>query len=143
MIPSPILGPVLAQVGITLVVLVWLLAKRVPAMSAARVHPQKLQRKDPKIIDKMPLSTHFPADNFINLFEAPMLFIVLCFVVHLTAYNDTTIINMAWAYVFLRALHSIIQSTYNRVMHRFMVYLLSSFVLLAMFARISLAYMAN
>lgn len=142
MMPSPILGPVLAQVGLTLVVLLWLYAKRIPAMSAAKVDPEKLQRKDPKAVAAMPLSTHFPADNFVNLFEAPMLFFVLCFVVHLTGYNDMTIINMAWAYVFLRSLHSIIQCTYNKVMHRFPIYMLSSFVLIAMYARISLAYMA-
>lgn len=142
MIPSPILGPVLAQVGLTLVMLLWLYAKRIPAMSAAKIDPESLQRKDPKVAAAMPLSTHFPADNFINLFESPMLFFVLCFVVHLTGYNDMTIINMAWAYVFLRALHSIIQSTYNRVMHRFLVYMLSSFVLIAMYGRITLAYMA-
>lgn len=140
MMPSPIIGPVLAQVGLTIVMLLWLYAKRMPAMSAAKVDPESLQRKDPKVAGTMPLNTHFPADNFVNLFEAPMLFFVLCFVVHLTGYNDMVIINMAWGYVFLRALHSIIQSTYNRVIHRFIVYMLSSFVLIAMYARITLAY---
>ncbi len=142
MTPSPILGPVLAMVGITLVMLLWLYAKRLPAMTAAKVDPQRLQRKDPKAVENIPISTHFPADNFVNLFEAPMLFFIMCFIVHLTGYNDATIVNMAWAYVFLRALHSIIHSTYNRVMHRFIVYALSSFVLIAMFVRISLAYMS-
>mgnify|MGYP002635682820 CR=1 FL=1 len=142
MIPSPILGPVLAQVGLTLVVFLWLFARRMPAMSAAKVNPEKLQRKDIEQMNRMPMSTHFPADNFVNLFEAPVLFFVLCFVVHLTAYNDLIIFNMAWAYVFLRSLHSIIQCTYNKVMHRFPIYMLSSLVLIAMYARISLAYMA-
>lgn len=142
MTPSPILGPVLAQVGLTLVMLLWLYAKRMPAMSAAKIDPDTLQRKDPKVAATMPLRTHFPADNFVNLFEAPMLFFVLCFVVQLTGYNDMVIVNMAWSYVFLRALHSIIQSTYNRVIHRFTVYALSSFVLIAMYARITLEYIS-
>lgn len=142
MTPSPIIGPVLAQVGLTLVMLLWLYAKRMPAMSAAKIDPNTLQRKDPKVAATMPLRTHFPADNFVNLFEAPMLFFVLCFVVQLTGYNDMAIVNMAWGYVFLRALHSIIQSTYNRVIHRFTVYALSSFVLLAMYGRITLEYIS-
>ena len=142
MITSPIMGPILAQVGITLVVLLWLYAKRIPAMKAAKVNPEKLQRKDPKAVASMPMNAHFPADNFVNLFEAPMLFFIMCFVVHLTGYNDTIIVYMAWSYVILRAIHSIIQCTYNRVMHRFTFYALSSFVLIAMFARISFAYMS-
>lgn len=139
---SPILGPVLAQVGLTLVVLLWLYAKRIPAMSAAKVNPEHLQRKDPETVAKMPMSTHFPADNFVNLFEAPILFYMMCMIVHLTGYSDALIVNMAWGYVGLRAIHSIIQSTYNKVMHRFSIYALSSLVLIAMFVRIAIAYMA-
>ena len=142
MTTSPILGPVLAQVGLTLVVLLWLYAKRIPAMTAAKIDPESLQRKVPELAAKVPLSTHFPADNFINLFEVPMLFITLCFVVQLTGFNDATTVNMAWGYVFLRAIHSVIQCTYNRVMHRFLIYALSSLLLMAMYVRIALAYMA-
>ncbi len=140
MISSPIIGPVLAQVGLTLVVFLWLYAKRLPAIKAAKINPEKLQRKDIEQMNRMPMSTHFPADNFVNLFEAPILFFVMCFVVQLTGYNDIMIVNMAWVYVVLRAIHSIIQCTYNRVMHRFPVYALSSLVLFAMYGRITLEY---
>lgn len=141
MTTSPILGPALALVGITLVVLLWLYAKRIPAMTTARINPERLQRKDPEQVARMPINSHFPADNFINLFEAPILFYVMCFIVHLTGYNDTLIVNMAWAYVALRAVHSIIQCTYNKVIHRFSIYALSSIVLITMFVRLATAYM--
>ena len=142
MTPSVFLSPALAQVGLTLVVLLWLYAKRIPAMNAAKVDPETLQRKDPEIAAKMPASTHYPADNFINLFEVPMLFLALCFIMHMTGYDDSTTAKMAWGFVFLRAIHSIIQCTYNKVMHRFTVYAISSLLLMAIFVRFSLAYMA-
>jgi hypothetical protein len=38
----------------------------------------------------------------------------------------------AWAYVALRALHSLIHVTYNRVTHRFLVYVASTLLLFGM-----------
>jgi len=44
---------------------------------------------------------------------------------------DSLLLGLAWAYVVLRWLHSLIHISYNRVMHRFTAYFLSSLVLWA------------
>jgi hypothetical protein len=43
--------------------------------------------------------------------------------------------QIAWAYVALRVVHSIIQATVNKVQLRFMVFALSSFCLMFLVAR--------
>ena len=46
--------------------------------------------------------------------------------------QSTLILNLAWIYVGLRYLHAFIHIVYNQVMHRFLVYITSCLVLLAM-----------
>jgi len=43
---------------------------------------------------------------------------------------------LAWAYVGLRYIHSFIHITYNRVLHRFAVFVFSSVVLFALWVRL-------
>jgi hypothetical protein len=43
-------------------------------------------------------------------------------------------VSAAWAYVALRGLHSLIHVTYNRVVHRFLVYAASTLLLFGMWA---------
>ena len=81
------------------------------------------------------------ADNFRNLFEVPVLFYVLCIALALNGGSTPGFVAAAWAYVGLRALHSLIHVTYNRVVHRFLVYVASTLLLfgmwIAFFARIT------
>ena len=72
------------------------------------------------------------ADNIRNLFEVPVLFYLLCIALVLNGGSTPGFVTAAWAYVALRSLHSLIHVTYNRVMHRFLVYVASTLLLFAM-----------
>jgi hypothetical protein len=72
------------------------------------------------------------ADNFRNLFEVPVLFYLLCVAIVLTGGSTPGLVTAAWSYVALRALHSVIHVTYNRVVHRFLVYVTSTLLLFGM-----------
>lgn len=61
-----------------------------------------------------------------------MLFYVLCIALAATGGSSPGFLSAAWAYVGLRALHSFIHVTYNRVMHRFLVYVASTLLLFGM-----------
>jgi hypothetical protein len=50
---------------------------------------------------------------------------------------------LAWAFVVLRIVHSFIHCTYNRVMHRFTAYLLSSLVLWVIWVYLALQLLAQ
>lgn len=124
-----ILLPCCAMIGITAVVWVWLFFERAGEMRSRRIAPQAIatSRQASKTLRNVNAS-----DNFNNLFEVPVLFYVLCTLLFVTQLVTPFLVMSAWVFVALRALQSLIHCTYNRVMHRFPVYLLSTFILFAM-----------
>ena len=73
--------------------------------------------------------------NFANLLEVPVLFYLLAVLVITLNINNTLLLNLAWLYVVLRLVHTIIHVSYNYVMHRFMVFALSVLTLLIMWVQ--------
>ncbi len=73
-----------------------------------------------------------PANNFINLFELPVLFLALVPLLMITHHADHIQVTLAWIFVALRALHSFVQIVVKRVPPRFLVYLAGAVVLSAM-----------
>jgi hypothetical protein len=74
--------------------------------------------------------------NFSNLFEVPVLFYAVGIINLTLGFNDKLMIGFAWAFVILRIIHSIIHVTYNNPMHRFLVFLLSSCIVLIMWIQL-------
>ena len=60
-----------------------------------------------------------------------MLFYVAGLMYYVAGRVDLTALALAWTYVGLRAVHSAIHLSYNKVIHRLFAYALSNFVLLA------------
>lgn len=117
------------MVGITAAVWLRVYFERLGEMRARRIPPQAIatSRQTAETLKNVQAS-----DNFRNLFEVPVLFYVLCVLAYASQAVTPFLIGGAWAFVALRALHSLIHCTYNRVMHRFPVYVLSTLVLFAM-----------
>lgn len=123
--------PMLAQVAVIAAVWVRLYVVRVAELRERRINPQKLARSGPK--SELLRNTN-AADNFNNLFEVPVLFFVICLALAASGTQSPLLLTLAWSFVALRALHSIIQTTYNKVIHRFPVYVTSTLVVFAMWA---------
>ena len=68
----------------------------------------------------------------------PMLFFVVVILAILTGSADYPMTALAWVYVILRIIHAAIFTTYNKIMHRFLAYLLSNLVLLAMWVKLAI-----
>jgi hypothetical protein len=128
---SLILWPVLAQVLLTAIVWVRMFTARVAEMRARRIKPQDVATSR-AVAEK--LHNTQAADNFRNLFEVPVLFFAVCAM--LVSLDAVTLpqLGLAWLFVGLRGAHSFIQLTYNRVMHRFNVYLASTVCVFGMWA---------
>ena len=124
------LTPVLALIVWTLIVWVWMYATRIPAMQAARINPQEAQHASALVV--LPSRVRFVADNYNHLMEQPTIFYAMVFYIVLAGHTDLVHIWLAWAYVVLRVIHSLIQNTVNNVTARFSVFALSTFVLAAM-----------
>ena len=70
--------------------------------------------------------------NFADLLEMPVLFYVVCLMAFAAQRVDATIVWLAWAYVALRALHSLVHLTYDTPSHRTVLFALSNFAVVAM-----------
>ena len=126
---DPIWIPCAALVGLTALVWFKLYADRLGEMRARGVDPQQLATVSAAAGK---LQRTAAADNFRNLFEVPVLFYALCAALALNGGSTAAYVAAAWAYVGLRALHSLIHVTYNRVVHRFLVYVASTLLLFGM-----------
>ena len=127
------LEPVLALISWTLLVWIWMYALRIPAMNAAAIDPD--DAKHPGSLAGLPSNVRAVADNYNHLHEQPTVFYALAFYTQLAGAADVLNVQLAWAYVGLRVVHSLVQNTVNKVMVRFTVFSLSSLVLIAMTVR--------
>jgi len=128
---DPVWLPCAAMVGVTALVWVKLYADRLGEMRARRIDPQAVATAREAAGQ---LQRTQAAENFRNLFEVPVLFYVLCMALAVSGSTTPGLVTAAWVYVGLRALHSLIHVTYNRVVHRFLVYVASTLMLFGMWA---------
>jgi hypothetical protein len=77
----------------------------------------------------VPPQVSIPNRNMMNLLELPLLFYVACLTLYVTRTADEAAVDLAWLYVALRAGHSLVHLTYNKVAHRLLVYAASNVVL--------------
>jgi len=133
------LAPVLALIVLSLVVWIWMYATRIPAMQSAKIDPQRAAH--PGSLDVLPSSARRVADNYNHLMEQPTIFYALVFVIVLSGHTDRLNVQLAWAYVGLRVVHTLVQCTVNIVNLRFLVFAVSTIVLMAMTAREVMAMM--
>jgi hypothetical protein len=82
----------------------------------------------------VPGHVSIPNRNYMNLLELPTLFYVASLMFFVTNKVDEITIGVAWVYVGLRIVHSVIHLTYNKVMHRVIPFALSNFVLMGYWA---------
>ena len=127
---SPILAPMVALVIWSLIVLQWVVVTRMPALKAAGIDLGKARGGRPGVLDGMlPDHVQWKAHNYIHLMEQPTLFYAVCLLLAVAGAGDGLNATLAWAYVGLRVLHSLVQGTSNIIRYRFMLFALSTVVL--------------
>ena len=130
---SPILAPIVALVAWSLVMWLWMYATRLPAMSAAKIDTKNLVGGSGADLKKViPPKSQWPADNYNHLMEQPTLFYAIALVLAMLGAGGGLNLMIAWAYVALRIVHSIVQATFNRVIIRFAIFSLSTLCLMAL-----------
>lgn len=131
---KPLLYPLLGQVLLTFTVMFVMYFQRVTEFKAKRIRPQEASTRR-QARERLTDSAR-SADNFANLFETPVLFYTAVLLALSLLLSDQLLVMLAWAYVVLRAVHSFIHCTYNRVLHRFYVFLASAVVLIFIWVRL-------
>ena len=69
------------------------------------------------------------ADNYNHLFEQPVAFYALTLCIAVINDFDSFMVQLAWAFVVLRIMHSLVQLTFNLVLLRFFIFVMGWLVL--------------
>lgn len=128
------LRPTFALVLWTFVMWTWMYATRLPAMRRLRMKPDPGAVRGEQMA-QLPPEVRWKADNYNHLFEQPTLFYAVTLALAVMGVTGTLEVGLAWAYVALRIVHSLVQSLFNKIEVRFAVFTLSSLVLLALAIR--------
>ena len=128
------IAPVVALVIWSLIMLIWLYATRIPAMAKAKVKPGEATKAQ---MEALPSAN--VANNYNHLMEQPTLFYALCFALELLGQANDINIGLAWLYVVIRIVHSLLQATVNFIPIRFLIFVLGSLVLMALAVHAAMA----
>ncbi len=134
MYENGMIAPVVALLAWSFIVLIWLYATRIPAMRQAGVKPDDPRGK--AALELLPARARNVAANYNHLMEQPTLFYAVCFALELLLQPGESQhpinIGLAWTYVSLRVLHTLVQGISNFVPLRFLVFSLASLALAAL-----------
>jgi len=140
MIGMAILQPLVALMAWTMVMWLWMYLTRIPAMNRAKVEPDRLAHDPEATLDRLlPPEVQWKAHNYNHLHEAPTVFYAVGLVLAIIGQGDGMNALLAWIYVGLRVIHSLVQATANKVMVRFVLFALSSLVLIALIFHAAMA----
>jgi hypothetical protein len=131
--PSPLLGPVVALVAWSIVMLFWMAIVRGIASRRAGISlTAKPGTRGHDLEGRVPAEAQWPAHNYLHLMEQPTLFYAITLALVLMNFNASINVWLAWAYVGLRVVHSIVQATVNNVAIRFTLFSLSTLCLIGL-----------
>ncbi|MCF7499588.1 MULTISPECIES: MAPEG family protein [unclassified Pseudoalteromonas] len=104
--------------------------------TAARNKVIKMQDFLTMELDKAGSEVRVADRNFINQFEMPILFFIACLTALQVNAAGFVFVILAWIYVGLRLLHSVIHLTTNTLKLRYYSFVISSFIMLIMWLMI-------
>jgi hypothetical protein len=125
---SAVILPVLVQVGLTFLLLLWMGRTRVGHLRKGEVRVKDIalgERNWPARVTQIQNSYH-------NQFELPVLFYALVALALITRKADMLFVVMSWVFVVSRLVHAAIHVTSNKISHRFMAFVVGVLILAAM-----------
>jgi len=130
---SPIFAPAMVLVLWSLVMLAWLALTRLPALSKAGVDlGAVVGGRGVDLEGVIPDRVNWKAHNYAHLMEQPTIFYPTIVILALAGADTPTNVALAWAYVAIRIVHSLVQALWNRVSVRFSLFALSTIALVAL-----------
>ena len=144
MIKAEIFQPVVLMAAWTMLMWLWMYATRIPAMNRAGIDGVNMTGSTGKslrddLVAKGEVKASWVADNYNHLHEAPTVFYAVALTLAMIGWGDGMNATIAWAYVALRIMHSLVQVLWNRVVVRFLLFALSSLCLIALVLHAAIA----
>lgn len=125
-----VLLPLFVQVGMTLVLGVWLAGLRTPALRRGEVKPRDIALREPN----WPRHITQVGNSFLNQFELPVLFYLLTVLELITKQADLLFVALSWVFVLSRLVHAFVHVTSNDLRLRGGFFGVGALVLIVMWA---------
>jgi hypothetical protein len=136
--PLALVYPVLALILWTFIVYIFLGVRRYQAMSSRRTRVRDIALSG----DAWPDDEKKVSNNLRNLYEAPVIFYVLCGVATYLGLTPFGMTILAWLYVATRVVHTAIHVTSNNLSARALVFAVGLTLLVVMWIVIVLRILA-
>jgi hypothetical protein len=137
---TDIFQPFIATVLLTMVVWIYMYARRLPFIFSSGLDPRQMTPLE--LAQRSPPGVSNPSDNLKNLFEMPTIFYAVVVYLYATQQVDKAYLAAAWAFFGFRVLHSAVHCTFNLIPLRFVLYVISAISLWFMAIRAALAALA-
>ncbi|KAB8067312.1 membrane-associated, eicosanoid/glutathione metabolism protein [Aspergillus leporis] len=129
---SGLLAPIVTLNAWTFVMEFWMYRTRIPTFINLKFDNSTTKAE----LDAMtPPNVRWKADNFNHLLEQPTQFYAIALVLAVAGNDNRVDTALAWSYVGVRIVHSLVHSTSNKIMRRFGLFVISSGILATMTAR--------
>jgi hypothetical protein len=131
---SPLLAPLVALVAWTLVVMLWMLVARMGEFRRMGITLGTIPAgsRGVDMEGRAEPSAQWKSHNYNHLMEQPTIFYAIVIALALMGMDQPINQYLAWGYVVLRILHSLIQCTSNIVRFRLPIFGLASLCLLGL-----------
>lgn len=140
MAQTAIFGPMFAMMLLTLAVWVYMYVRRISFINRNNFSQQELS---PMVFAQLsPPAISNPSDNLKNLFEIPVLFYALALYLFAVKQVDALYVDAAWIFFAFRVMHSAVHCTFNLIMLRFYLYLVSTVAVWFIAVRAAITYFA-
>ena len=132
--PSPLLGPVVALVAWSLVMMVWMAVARGREFKRLGISRSNIPNgaRGADLEGKADPRAQWKAHNYMHLMEQPTIFYAIVFALVLMGFDAPINVWLAWGYVAARISHSLVQATVNVVRYRLILFAIGSFCLLGL-----------
>lgn len=128
-----ILAPGAVLILWSLVMLVWVMITRLPALKKIGVDiGSAVGGRGQNLEGVLPDNVNWKAHNYAHLMEQPTLFYAVILIIAVAGASTPLAVALAWTYVAIRVLHSIVQATVNRVAIRFPLFVLATLALIGL-----------
>ena len=131
---SPILIPVVALVAWTLVVMLWMVVARFAEFKRLGITLDTIPpgARGVDLEGRAEPRAQWKSHNYTHLVEQPTIFYAIAITLALMNMGDGINYWLAWGYVGLRVVHSLIQATVNVVKYRLSVFVLATLCLIGL-----------
>ncbi|MCW1384204.1 MAPEG family protein [Novosphingobium sp. KCTC 2891] len=136
---AQMLAPAAVLVLWSLFMLLWVAGTRLPAMRRmGGLGAAKPGGRGQDLETVLPPEINWKSHNYTHLMEQPTLFYAVSAIIAIVGAGRIDV-RLAWGYVVVRIVHSMWQATINRVPVRFLLFLLSTMLLMALAVRAAVA----